>query len=142
MSHVRTQIRDATTAALVAQFSDDATVLASRRTPVEADELPAVLVYTNDEEIISATHGIYERAMELIVEVVAQGADIDDALDALLVRAEQTLNANRLGGLCKPLTPATLAAIVDISGNMPTGRHRLTYRAVYYTAHGDPESAA
>jgi hypothetical protein len=142
MSHVRTQIRDAAYAALVAQFGETATVYASRYLPLEEADLPAIIVYTSDEEVGAATMEAYGRSLELVVESKAKGADIDATLDALLVQVEVALNANRLGGLCKPLALGSITAIIDTSASTPLGRHRIVYRAVYFTAHGNPEAAA
>jgi hypothetical protein len=137
MSHVRQQIRAATVTAL----SSIGSVFASRTIPLESPELPAVLVYTNNETIERATMGTYARTLELVTEVVAQGRTFDDDLDAVLVQIETALNQSKLGGLCKPLLAASIDVTVDTSGSTPTGRARLTYQAVYYTDHSSPETA-
>lgn len=136
MSHVRKQIRDA----VVAAVGGVATAIASRVYPLAEPDLPILLVYTNDEEIIGGTMGAYRRALDVIVEIVARGDDHDDAIDALIVGVEQALNQNKLGGLCKPLAPTAISISTDV-GSAPIGRARLTYRATYFTEHATPETA-
>jgi hypothetical protein len=141
MSHVRTQIRDAAKAALAAEFGDDATVYASRILPLEEADLPAILIYTNTEEIAELEFGGLDRTLTLVVECVAQGDDLDAALDPLLVGAESALNGSVLGGLVASLLPtAGLEVTHSAEGAAPTGRARLTFEARYCTSLADPET--
>jgi hypothetical protein len=137
MSHVRKQIRDAAVAALASLGG----VHATRTVPVDQAELPVILVYTNSEQIERMAVGLYARTLELVVEIVAKGRAVDDELDGLLVSVEPLLNANRLGGLCRPLVLNSISVDVDASGETPIGRARVTYSAVYQTAHADTETS-
>lgn len=137
MSHVRQQIRTATVSAL----SSIGGVFAARTVPLEAQELAAILVYTNSETIARSTVASYMRTLELDVEIVAKGRDVDEQLDALLARVEPLLNDSKLGGLCKPMAPAGIEITVDTSGSTPIGRARMVYRVVYFTDHATPEVA-
>jgi hypothetical protein len=135
MSHVRTQIRQATAAAL----AGIAPVSVSRVWPVE--DLPVLLVYTNDEEIEGGTIGAYQRTVDLVIEICAKGETYDDDLDALLVLVEQALNKSKLGGLCKPLALTEIRITVEQAASM-IGRAKVTYRAIYFTEHSTPDTAA
>lgn len=137
MSHVRTQIRDATVTALAGVGE----VFATRTIPVESTALPVVLVYTNSEDIARLAVGVYVRTLELVVEIVARGRTVDDDLDAKIVLAETALNGNGLGGLCRPLVPVSIVVDVETAGELPIGRARMTYSAVYQTAHTSPEAS-
>jgi hypothetical protein len=136
MSHVRTQIRQAAVAAL----DGIAAVSASRVYPIAEADLPVLLVWTNDEEITGGTHGAYARELTLAVEAVARGGFVDDDLDALLVSVENALTRSTLGGLCKPLSMTRIEISIE-AGSTPIGRARATFRALYYTQFGNPESA-
>jgi hypothetical protein len=129
MSHVRTQIRDAAVAALAPVA---ATVSVSRVYPVADGELPALLVSTNGEQITGGLMGAYARSMDLVVECVVKGVDVDSDLNALAAAVEAILNHDRLGGLCKPLEPTSFDVTLD-TGAVPIGRLRMNYVATYYT---------
>lgn len=135
MSHVRAQIR----AAAVTALAGVGPVYATRTIPVESTDLPVVLIYTNSEEIERLAVGIYVRTLELVVEIVARGRTVDDDLDAKIALTETALNGNRLGSLCRPLAPASIAVEVETGGELPIGRARMTYTAVYQTAHTSPD---
>jgi hypothetical protein len=135
MSHVRTQIRQAAVAAL----DGIAPVSASRVYPIAEDELPVLLVWTNDEDISGGTHGAYARELTLVVEAVARGGFVDDELDLMLVGVERALARNSLGGLCKPIMPTSIQITIE-AGSAPIGRARASFRATYYTPVGNPES--
>lgn len=135
MSHVRAQIRAAAVAALSGVAAE---VSVSRVYPLQ--DLPAVLVYTNAEEITGGTLGAYQRTLDLVIEIVAKGEFYDDDLDALIVSVERALNQSKLGGLSKPLAPTGITITTD-AGSTPIGRARMTYRAIYYTEHATPETA-
>lgn len=135
MSHVRRQIRTATVDAL----AGIATVYASRTLPIDPAVLPAICVYTNDEQLKRSTMSDAQRDLDLIVEVSEDGTAVDDALDALLVAIESVLNDSTLGGLCKPLALTSISVSVDTGGSTPIGRARLVYRAVYFTDRRNPE---
>jgi hypothetical protein len=137
MSHVRKQIRDAAVAAL----SPVGGVYATRTVPIEIAELPVLLVYTNSEEVERLALDIYGRTLELVVEIVAKGRAVDDDMDALLATIEPLLNANRFGGLCRPLILDSISVSVDATGETPVGRARVAYSAVYQTAHTDAETS-
>lgn len=136
MSHVRTQIRSAAVAAL----AGIAEVSTSRVYPVAEGALPVLLVRVDGEEIAGGTHGAYSRELTLVVEAVARGGFVDEDLDALLVSVENALTRSTLGGLCKPLALTGIDPSYE-AGSAPIGRYRVSFRAMYYTPIGNPESA-
>ena len=138
MSHVRAQIRTAVSAVL----DDITTVYASRVYPLEADELPVILVYTNAEQIESQAFNTLDRVLELVVEIVAKSGDaLDDELDDLLARCETAIAANPdLDGLAVEAIPVTIDVSVSTEGAQPVGRARLTYSVLYRTSSTDPQN--
>ncbi len=135
MSHVRTQIRNAAAALL----PDVATILKARAYPVDQSRLPALLVYTAGETVARGGFEALDRVVELVIECLAKGADVDDGLDALLVSVEQSVTGQTLGGLTVPLIPARIEYDVSAEGSVPIGRARLIYEAIYRTSLTDPE---
>lgn len=141
MSHVRLQIRDAAVALLTAELGEDADVYASRILPLEEADLPAVLVYTNSEEVAELEFGGLDRTLSLVVEAVAQATDLDAALDPLLVGIESALNGSTLGGLAARVLPTGgLEVTQSAEGAAPVGRARLTFEVAYATSLADPET--
>ena len=114
---------------------------ATRVYPVAEDELPILLVYLGDEEIEGHTMGgAIRRTAQLVVEIRAKGAFVDQDLEALLAGVETTLNRSTLGGLTRPLVPEGITMTVDAT-NTPIGTARVTYRAVYQTDFSNPQVA-
>lgn len=136
MSHVRTQIRTATVAALAGIGT---TVIAARVYPVAEDSLPVVLVYTNGEQVSQYEFGGLERRLEVVVEIVAQGTNLDAALDAILVEVEQALGPG-LALVSDFLPTGGIEVSTSTEGSAPIGRLRLVYEAIYRTAYADPET--
>ena len=137
MSHVRTQIRTAVTALLP---SDEATVLTARILPLEQADLPAFLVYTGSERIQRGGFEALDRVVEVAIECLAKGADVDDQLDALLALAEAAVSGQTLGGRAVPMIPSKIEFDVSADGSVPIGRARLTYEVIYRTSLTDPET--
>ena len=136
MSHVRTQIRQAAVAALATVGK----VSASRTWPIPEEEIPLLIVTTDDEEIARGTLDSYARTLTLVVDAVAKGQFVDDDLDDLVAATETAINRSTLGGLCKPLTLASIAISID-RGAALIGRARMTYSCLYFTNPTNPSSA-
>lgn len=141
MSHVRTQIRQAATAAL----AGIATVHASRVHPLAESDLPALLVYTSTESIEAelAAFGTLERRLELVIEAVAQAtSNLDTTLDDLLASVETALGAvPTLGGAAIVVVPTSIEVTISQEGAQPIGRARLTYAVLYRTSSTDPTAS-
>lgn len=136
MSHVRTQIRDVVATSL----AGIAIVYKSRHLPIEESDLPAILVYANNETVVGDFQTL-DRKLEIVVELIVQGADLDAAFDPLLVAVEAALNANSLGGLTQSVVPLSTVTDSRIDGAIQTGRARLTFEVIYRTSYTDPESS-
>ena len=139
MSHVRKQIRDRV-ATLLAPVG---TVYTSRMHRLPELSLPALLVFTNDEEIEAADFTKAQRGLQVVVEVVAQAtANLDDDLDALVAGVEAAIGADpRLNGLALQCALAAINVTMSVEGSAPIGRARMTYQTIYRTAYSDPETA-
>lgn len=139
MTHVRTQIRRAAVNALE---GIDATVYASRVLPLEEAELPALLVYTNAEQIETEGVGSLDRMLDLVVDAKAQSTDIDTDLDNLVADVESAIAADpTLGGLVIDCLPASVEISISAEGAQLTGVARISFVARYRTTAIDPETA-
>lgn len=136
MSHVRTQIRQAAVAALTGL----APVKEGLDWQLAENEVPVLVVSTQDEELERGSLDAYSRTLDLVVEAVAKGPFVQDGLDALIATTEAALNQSKLGGLCKPLLLKSIAVTTERAAQL-IGRARMTYRCVYFTSQTNPATA-
>lgn len=153
MSHIRTQIRDALAAALVAaNTAASDRVFTSKLRPVTAADLPCLLVVSPEEPEIrrafagSAIPAKLERDLSIVIEAIVKHADgAESAADALLAQVESALHASRaaatLGGLIpKGLWPASFEAEEDqLEVRVYLGRQR--YAGTYFMQSNAPTVA-
>lgn len=149
--HLRAQIRAAAVAALSGTTAAGTRVYATRRTPLQAEQMPAVLVYALAEDAAAETMApprVLSRWLDLVIEGVAQdNTALDLTLDALASEIETVIG----GALANPASPLrALARAGDLSrtevGLRPpqspdeagTGHIVLTYRVNYRTRSDNP----
>lgn len=149
--HVRTQCRDAAVA-LLANLTVGADTFSAEggrpeSRPLQEADLPALLVYTNEEEAdyTSGTRGSrrQERRCQLMVHGFAQDtADLDKTLDAIAKVVEAALEAApTLGGLAKDVYLTGTTKSADPEAKQPTGEIVLNFTCEYHTREGAPDSA-
>lgn len=149
--HVRTQCRDAAVALLANLTVGSDTVSAEggrpESRPLMEANLPAILVYTNEEEAeyTSGTRGSrrLERRCQLMVHGFAQDTnDLDKTLDAIAKVVEAALEAApTLGGLAKDVYLTGTTKSVDPEAKQPTGEVVLNFTVEYHTREGAPDAA-
>ncbi|MBK7592227.1 MAG: hypothetical protein IPI27_13400 [Betaproteobacteria bacterium] len=104
-NHVRRQIREAVATAVTGLTTTGTRVFQSRVYPLEATDLPALLIATLSETSEPVTiHGPRELMRVLSVQVWHHKAtaDLDDALDLICKEVEIALASDMtLGGKCK-----------------------------------------
>ena len=156
--HVRAETRDEVTGALIsAATAAGDRVFRSRVINVATAEMPAILVYAN-EEIISRPNirDTYARSVAIVIEGyeaqrdVADGTAVllDEQLDALAVEIERAVDGwihPPPGGAPNPspkIVDGQLTRVgLSLNGQDKEacfGVGRLTYRIDYRTPHGDP----
>ncbi|MDP3322645.1 MAG: hypothetical protein Q8S71_03760 [Hydrogenophaga sp.] len=146
-NHVRQQIREAIATALTGLATTGNRVFQSRITPLQDDELPALLVSTNSEKVDALSvsfNSILERELAVLVTVVAKATDnLDDALDMSIKEVEAALNAtveaNTLNGLVKEIVLTDIDIEMNADAETPTGQALLTLKASYYTQANTPD---
>jgi hypothetical protein len=146
-AHLRTQIRLAAVAAVADLATTGANVFASRRYPLGEDQIPALCVYTLEEDSDVMNMGStrhLQRELRLVVEGVAKNNDaLDDVLDEIATEVEVAMAADAsLGGLCKDsvLVRTQIALQPEKEAEAKTGSVVLTYRVVYRSNKANPTS--
>lgn len=140
MPHPRKLIRHAVVTQLTGATAAGARVFKARMVPFKQGELPAVAVYTPDEEIEttrSTAPRELERALQLVVEVVtASGSpsDVDDSADDLSEQVEAAIDADpTLDGTATDTILARVESDVFSESGKNHGLVRLTFTVFYET---------
>ncbi|AWU95877.1 hypothetical protein [Azospirillum ramasamyi] len=138
--HPRTRIRTAIAAALGAV----APVTANRDDPLPADALPCIGLFTPDEATQEITMGSRRqlRRMDLYVDgYVRAGADLDDQLEAMALRIEQTIAAGgKFAGVLDRIELVRSVTDRLTSGELKAGVTRLQFVVTYQTTFGQPDA--
>lgn len=143
--HCRKQIRDSIKAYLTANMSSALIVATGRVHPIETANLPAVLVYTNEETAEDITKSItasrdrkQSRDLTLSIECYAAGDDIVDALDNLAAGIE-SLILQAFPAWVKEIE--LTATTTELTGEAvePYGMSRLEYIVTYHTNMSTPD---
>jgi len=146
--HLRTQIKDAAIAALGGLTTTGTSVFKGKVHRLEADDLPALLVYMGAEESEADT-AVRPRGMDRVFELIVEGhaqaiaaADLEDTLDTIAAEVETALGNNTLAGLARDLFLISTEADTTGDGDKPAGMITMTWRARYRTREGAPTVAA
>ena len=144
MAHVRTQIRDAFKAALVAALGADYDVFASRKYKLNMVDRPMVDMRFASVDITAQTMGdlrTHTGSLFIRVQRMATGDDIDDLLDQDEVNVTAAVEAVDWSSLLEedPELKAVSWAD-DADGEVPIGMIVLRYDIEYRIAKNDPET--
>lgn len=140
--HERKLIRNAAKAALVGATAAGSRVFVSRMGPLANAELPAICLYTNNDETkdgADSTPRDLWREFTLSVEawVSAAGVDpaaLEDSFDALALQIETALDLDvTLGDTCSWEWPANTVTGISNQGNRPMGCIKVDYTVQYRT---------
>jgi len=147
MSHVRQQIRDAAVTLVTDLATTENRVYASRLYPVNDSEYPGLCVYTGDEEVesveISGSGNTQQRTVDLIVEGFDKASGgLDDRLDSIAAEVETVIFTDPyFSDLAKSCELASVVTEMTDEGEKPIGIITLTFRVMYFTIEGAPETA-
>lgn len=143
---LRRQIREAAATTLTSLATTGANVFQSRTHELQEASLPALRVYTNDEQVRISSMGasrIREHELELVVEACAkESADLDDKLDLICKEVQIALDANQgLGVGVKYVEPKRIEIDMEGEAEKEVGVARMTFEVLFYTALGAPDVA-
>jgi phage tail sheath gpL-like len=140
MAHPRKSIRQAVAAQLTGKTAAATRVFKARVVPFKQSELPAVAVYTPDEEV-ETTRSTAPRELERVLQLVVEGvtesgspADVDDTADDLALEIEAAIDADpTLGGTASDVVLARTESDVFSESGKNHGVVRLTFTVYYET---------
>lgn len=139
MTHARRQIREAAATAFTGLATTGSRVFQSRMKPT--DNLPCLLITTEDEEVEQTPQSRQARVLTLTVRGLAKsGATVDDTLDAIAEEVEAAAQAaGTLGGKAPGgLVLKRISTDFDETLEKPAGVIVLEYQAGYFTVAGAP----
>lgn len=116
-----------------------------RMYPLQAAELPGLLVFTNNESAQRLTLGapsIMDRTLELVVEGYARAtSNLDDTLDGIAKEVEVAIAGDHnLSGLAKSTTLRS-TTVEMVEADQPVGMIRLTFDVSYMAREDAPDVA-
>ena len=152
-THVRQQIREAVATLVTGLTTTGANVFQMRTRPLTDANLPALMITTNDEQVVNnITVGFPNRQERtLTVSVVAlvkaaASANPDDTVDTIIKEVEAALGASTstytLSGLARGgITLDSIRIDMDDETDKPVMRATMDWQAVYYTLSNAPDTA-
>ena len=149
--HARQQIREAVKAAVTGLSITGANVFTTRMHKFEDANLPALAIYTLQEEVYRDTMGPagvrrQERMLRVAIEIaVKQVSDTDEALDDIAAEVEGAIETTWQGGaglwaLLRDFTLNSSVITMSTEGDQRALGLVLTYTAIYRTVEGEPET--
>lgn len=146
--HVRTQLRHAAVTLLTGLPTTEGRVYRGRQRNLGADDAPALLIYTSDEDTTLAHQGspaVQDRPVELMIEGRANGTDsaaLEDLLDVIAAEVESAIFDNwSFNGLASNAVLVKTRTRIEAKGDVLNGGVRLEFRVTYSTAEGRPTVA-
>lgn len=140
MAHPRQLIRQAVRNLLLNQTAAGTNVVTTRVLPYRKEDLPAISVYTLEEEVDpdSVNTGPRELERQLVLEIagwVKYGAGMDDAQDDLALEIETAMHADPTfgGTAAESVLAGTVMSIKGESSDSLLGLVTLTYQVTYRT---------
>jgi hypothetical protein len=146
MSHVRKQIRDAVATTLTGLTTTGTNVFKGRYFSMQTPKLPALLVYTTNEDaelsIMGSSRGS-DRVLSLVVEGYAISKTIvEDTLDQIAVEVEEAMASDyTLNGLTRDVRYTGFELDANADPEQTVAVIRLTFDIKYRVSAGDVEAA-
>jgi hypothetical protein len=139
MAHIRKQIRDAVKKAMTDGNIALGKVFTARVLPLAEEDLPAVLIYSNNEESQSDAGRHIIRETELIIELVDKGNEIDDKIDDLAVSVEEIIKESIFPFNILQIDLVSMTKNFTAEGQYEIGSGQLKYTILYRTKENNPQ---
>jgi len=140
--HVRQQVRNAITALVktVPELVDS--TFESRVYPLGKEDLPAALIFTENEGIENQTkqnQRVQKRLIETVVYAFARANDLlENAIDPLAEAIENVvLNDQTLGGVANKTRLSEVNLLIGGEPDAPTGAARISFISTVLTQQGN-----
>lgn len=146
--HVRKQIRDRFVTNLNGLVTSGANIFNARLKPLQNDELPGIVVYSDTEETSGADDNtayeeFYDRRVVITVECYAKVAGVvQPTLDLMAEEVEVAVGADpTVNGLARFVDYQGTTQERSLDGEKEVGMARLAFLVGYFTSKTDPTTA-
>ena len=144
--HVRQQIRDRIVTNVTGLSTTGARVYRSRVYPLNADTMPALLVYTKteDSEIdVMGSPGVLNRLVNIAIEGYVRNITVyDNKIDDICKEVEAAMAGDQtINGLAKNSFLSSTEIEYTGEGDQPIGVVTMNYVVQYRTATNAPQTA-
>tara|TARA_B100000214_G_scaffold306539_1_gene237605 strand:+ start:659 stop:1102 length:444 start_codon:yes stop_codon:yes gene_type:complete len=138
MAHIRKTIRENIVTTITGLSTTGSNVYETRYFPLETGNLPALIVYSNEESVENYTLGAGSRSMERTLNVTIEAhcrgtSNIDDTLDTIAEEVEEAMCTDVSRGGNANDTKLQLTEYEFDAGSQKTGMARFTYAISYAT---------
>lgn len=144
-NHLRRQIREAAAGALNGLTTTGANVFESRTHELQDAELPALRIYTNNEDLVIGSQGanrLLDRDLELVVEGCSKRtSNLDDELDAIILEVEVRIAANQGLAGAKRIQLRRIEIDMEGEAEKEVGVARMIFSVFYQAALATPDTA-
>ncbi len=150
-NHVRKQVRTAIVTAVTGLATTGSNVFAFRRHRLRESQLPAVLVYFEDERVSNVgeragSSRLLQRIGRYAIQgVVADSSGVEDTLDDISAEVEAAIGADpKLGGAVRSIMLENAQQAVGdlgIGGDVPVGAVNMRFAVRSLTYEDDPETS-
>lgn len=146
-NHVRHQIREAVAALVTGLTTTTTNVFQSRQHNIPEVDLPALVIYTTEEDSEAVTFGgsspLLDRTLSLVIEgYVKVVTDADDQADTIAKEVEIAIAGDlRLGGLAQYIVLANTSVEYDGEADKNAALVTLTFEVLYRTRAATPDIA-
>lgn len=145
--HLRKQVREAMVTLLTGLTTTGSHVFKNRLIALKENQLPALVVTTNEEEITTQDAGVdavLDRRLSIELLVHAKAVDdIDDELDLIALEVESKVFesevTNTLNGLISSLELNGISNEFDAQGEKKAGLARMSFTAIYFNQASAPD---
>ena len=142
MSHIRAQVRAAALAAVTGLPTTGARAYVAHERPLNADELPCVLVAVSDTAVSDSLSAPLTLRRTVLIEIQAvakAAAGVVDTLDLIALEVEQALGAGLTvdAKLFYPRYTGAGAADLSVEIDRPVGALSITFELDLFTASTD-----
>ena len=143
MAHVRTTIRQAFVDTLKGHTVADDKVFDSRMYTIDESSLPSIIIFSNNEEILTTTIGLprlQNRTLKITVECYGKATTgVNKLMDDLALEVEQLIYNNQpLKKLCKDYKLESTDMHLNSNGDKPVAVASLVFAVLYLTKENNP----
>lgn len=146
MAHIRKSIRDNVVTTLTGLATTGANVYRTRYYPIAQGKLPGLAIYTQTENVESATMTrprTKMRELEVVIEGYAVGiTNLDNTLDQISLEVEEAMVTDvTRNGLAKDTELSSVEVEYSGDAEKPVGVVKMTFMVTYATIENDAETA-